>query len=237
MPPVSSASQARNHLGAAYFDVDNTVINIKSMFSFLEFAEVAKEYSAFSRNVKELRNELREMKEQKIKREEVNKHYYGILEGTKVSEIEALGRAWFKYAFYDNPAVFNLSIVNSIAKHRQKGFLCVFVSGSFEALLKPIGDYLDVKSFICAPLEVVGDRYTGKLTGEPVIGQGKAVGIKKHASDFGVDLATCFAYGDDITDIPMLSCVGNPRLVNPSGAAKYEYRNRGLLSEESIFET
>jgi hypothetical protein len=39
--------------------------------------------------------------------------------------------------------------------------------------------------------------------------------MMEYAAEHGIDLSESFAYSDSVTDVPMLSVVGNPVAVNP----------------------
>jgi phosphoserine phosphatase len=57
-------------------------------------------------------------------------------------------------------------------------------------------------------------RYTGEVV-RPMIGEGKREAVLALLRDHpgGVDPRECYAYGDHPSDLPMLECVGNPRVV------------------------
>ena len=57
--------------------------------------------------------------------------------------------------------------------------------------------------------------YTGRLRGELLHGAAKADAIRALAEDEGLDLAGCAAYSDSFNDLPMLSIVGKPAVINP----------------------
>src|SRR5207245_774578 len=53
----------------------------------------------------------------------------------------------------------------------------------------------------------------GVLTGEidaPMIGPAKAAAVRRTLADLDLDAAHCHAYGDDLSDLPMLQTVGHP---------------------------
>jgi phosphoserine phosphatase len=52
-----------------------------------------------------------------------------------------------------------------------------------------------------------------ELTGEQTIGQGKARAVEGFWDRVGADARNSFAYGDDISDLPMLEAVGVPIVV------------------------
>lgn len=66
--------------------------------------------------------------------------------------------------------------------------------------------------------EHVDGVYTGRLVGDLLHGEGKAVAVSALAETEGLDLERCYAYSDSSNDIPMLSLVGHPCAVNPDGA-------------------
>ncbi len=57
-------------------------------------------------------------------------------------------------------------------------------------------------------------RYDGTLQFYAYAGN-KAEAIRQVAEARGYDLGASYAYSDSITDLPMLSVVGNPMAVNP----------------------
>jgi len=75
--------------------------------------------------------------------------------------------------------------------------------------------------------EVQEGTYTGRLVGDLLHGPAKAVVIRNLAEAEGIDLAQCTAYSDSANDIPMLSTVGHAVAVNPDSALRREARERG----------
>jgi HAD superfamily hydrolase (TIGR01490 family) len=59
--------------------------------------------------------------------------------------------------------------------------------------------------------------YTGHLQGGLLHGPAKATAVRELAERHGFDLARCFAYSDSHNDLPLLSLVGHPCAVNPDG--------------------
>jgi HAD superfamily phosphoserine phosphatase-like hydrolase len=94
------------------------------------------------------------------------------------------------------------------------------VSGSFAALLAPLAEELGISAVIAAPLEIHDGLNTGRLSGKPTIGQGKAEGMLAFTRQHRLQPQHCYAYGDDISDIPMLENVGHPCMVNPVGLSR-----------------
>ena len=65
--------------------------------------------------------------------------------------------------------------------------------------------------------EHIDGLYTGRLKGDLLHGPAKAEAIRALAHEHGLDLAHCFAYSDSYNDLPMLSLVGHPCAINPDG--------------------
>jgi HAD superfamily hydrolase (TIGR01490 family) len=63
--------------------------------------------------------------------------------------------------------------------------------------------------------EHVDGVYTGRLRGGLLHGPAKAEAVRALAREHGLDLARCFAYSDSFNDLPMLSLVGHPCAINP----------------------
>jgi HAD superfamily hydrolase (TIGR01490 family) len=69
--------------------------------------------------------------------------------------------------------------------------------------------------------------YTGRLVGEILHGEAKAEAVSALAEREGLDLASCSAYSDSANDIPMLSLVGHPCAINPDTRLRNHAREHG----------
>jgi len=61
---------------------------------------------------------------------------------------------------------------------------------------------------------------TGKLVGDPLHGQAKRKAARKLAKERNISLKRSYAYSDSVNDLPLLTLVGNPVVVNPDKALK-----------------
>ncbi|MGH3861758.1 phosphoserine phosphatase SerB [Actinokineospora sp.] len=91
---------------------------------------------------------------------------------------------------------------------KRLGFRCGVVSGGFSAVIDRLVDDLDLDFAAANELEVVDGLLTGRVIGEVVDRQGKAVALRRFAESFGVPLAQCVAVGDGANDIDMLATAG-----------------------------
>lgn len=69
--------------------------------------------------------------------------------------------------------------------------------------------------------------YTGRLVGDLLHGPAKEAAVRALAEREGLDLARCSAYSDSFNDLPMLSLVGHPSAVNPDARLRAHARERG----------
>ncbi|NYG58892.1 HAD superfamily hydrolase (TIGR01490 family) [Nocardioides daedukensis] len=75
--------------------------------------------------------------------------------------------------------------------------------------------------------EHVDGVYTGQLVGDMLHGPAKAEAIKALASRENLDLSRCSAYSDSSNDLPMLSLVGDPVAINPDSKLRAHARAQG----------
>lgn len=195
------------HQVAAFFDVDDTLITIKSMFDFFD-------YWVVEQNLPEMKSKFdavfQEARKQAKPREELNKMYYEFFVGQSIDVIAKSGREWFQRNVLSKN-VFIDKTVQRLKAHKVAGDRIVFVSGSMSPLLQPIADYLDVDDLLCTNL-IVDDMgfLTGQIGSIQTIGRGKSDAMTRFAFDNDINLTNSYAYGDDISDMHMLLVVGNP---------------------------
>lgn len=69
--------------------------------------------------------------------------------------------------------------------------------------------------------------YTGRLVGDMLHGPAKAEAVRALADREGLDLRACSAYSDSYNDLPMLSMVGDPCAINPDSRLRAHAREAG----------
>lgn len=194
---------------AALFDVDETLVVLRSMLRFLAYQRAAAGRPAAEYELVERR--MRSMVAAGVPREEVNRAYYRLFAGHRVSDLMALGEQWFA-AEQARGEVFHPAAYQALRGHARDGHLTVLVSGSLPACLVPIARAAGADLTLCTEQEVRAGRYTGELV-TPMIGEHKATAVRALAAERGLDLAGSYAYGDHPSDLPMLELVGCPVVV------------------------
>ena len=82
-----------------------------------------------------------------------------------------------------------------------------------------MGERLGVDLAIGTQVAIEEGEYTGEILFY-AYGEGKADAMRSLAAERGYDLASCYAYSDSHTDLPMLELVGHPGAVNPDGEVR-----------------
>lgn len=192
---------------AAFFDVDETLITVKSMFDFYDFwCRENDEYDKLENYM----NHFRSAVKNGTPREQLNREYYLQFAGVSYKDLEEAGKNWFRVKKLDS-SLFISSTVAALKKHQAKNMFTVFISGSMRPILSPVANYLGVTDILCAPLELTDEGIiTGEIGTLQTIGSGKKEALIKFCNQKKISAADCYAYGDDLSDIPMLESVGYP---------------------------
>ncbi len=194
---------------AAFFDVDETLIRTKSMFSFFRFhlARRGEPDGTYERLI----GPLHDAAAQGTPRTEINRRYYRLYAGQKAAELADAGRAWFNEQLASGD-IFIPETAARLTRHRERGDFVVLLSGSFAACLDPIAEHVGAHWTI-GTRPVVRD---GVLTGEvvtPMIGAAKGRAVHAVAAVRELDRAASTAYGDHHSDLDLLTAVGRPVVV------------------------
>jgi HAD superfamily hydrolase (TIGR01490 family) len=110
--------------------------------------------------------------------------------------------------------------------HREAGRDVIIVSTAGQEMVRPIGAMLGATAVIATRMRLAEGRYTGEVEFY-AYGEAKADRMRELASERGYDLASCFAYSDSATDLPMLEAVGYPHAVNPDRELRRVAKERG----------
>ncbi len=194
---------------AAFFDVDETLIAVKSMFSFLEY-----HWSRLGRppgDYHEVRARFARAAAGTTSREQANREYYRLYAGQDATMVAGHGESWLRRELARG-RLFVEPVLADLRRYRSAGTAVVLVSGSFPAVLDPLARYVDATAVLCSVPEIVDGRYTGALV-RPMIGAHKAQAVRRFAEVRGLPLDACAGYGDHGSDLELLTAVGHPVVV------------------------
>ncbi len=217
--PVDTAS-------AAFFDVDNTVMQGASIFhlarglhrrQFFTTREIlgAAWKQAYFRvvgvedpdHVADARNSA-----------------LSFIEGHTVAELEELGEEIFDEAMAHRiwPGTRALAQL-----HLDQGQRVWLVTAAPVEIAQIIARRLGLTGAMGTVAEHVDGVYTGRLVGDMLHGPAKAEAVRALAEREGLDLTRCSAYSDSYNDLPMLSLVGDPCAINPDSKLRAHARAQG----------
>jgi HAD superfamily hydrolase (TIGR01490 family) len=215
------AAEAR---GAAFFDLDRTIIGGSSVFTL---GWVAYRNGMMSRS--QLARDAASAVAFKLsgasdeKSAGVRDQILAAVEGVALEELKGLGDDILA-RLLDNVRRESRGLIDL---HREAGRDTYIVSASPIEVIEDFATEMDMKGALGTVSEIVDGVYTGRLAEPFCYGPGKVLAMQKVAEQEGYDLGRSYAYTDSISDLPMLECVGHPVAVNPDRALETIARQRG----------
>ncbi len=210
--------------GAAFFDLDKTIIARSSALAFT---------SPFTKaGLLSKRSLLRNLVAQLLftsggadhdKTERLRAQLSKMVTGWPVDQVQEIVQETIHR--YIEPIIY-AEAADLIDDHHRSGRDVVIVSSSGIEIVKLIGKMLGADGVIATRMKVEEGRYTGEIE-YYAYGPTKAEAIRELAAANKYDLSQCFAYSDSATDMPMLEIVGNAFVVNPDMALRKEAVARG----------
>jgi len=221
--PGHSENLTEDATGAAFFDVDNTLMRGASSFHFAVGLARRNYFSGREivgfgvKQVKFVLSGSEDVEDMASATEAA----LSFVEGRPVTELERLGEEIFDESMVDKLIPGTLAIAQG---HLDAGQQVWLVTATPVELATVIAKRLGLTGALGTVAEVRNGIYTGHLDGPPLHGLAKAEAIRAIAEREGLDLARCSAYSDSSNDIPMLSLVGNPVAVNPDSTLRAHAR-------------
>ena len=199
---------------AAFFDLDNTMIQGASMFYLAK--------GLYERNIFPRRAILRALWLQLQFRfiggenpehiAEAQSASLSLITGLSVEEITSVCEE-----IYDGTIAPRIwPGTRAIAQlHLDAGHQVWLVTAAPNEIAELIASKLGISGALGTRAAVVDGCYTGYLERELLHGPAKAGAVRELAAQHGFDLARSFAYSDSHNDLPLLSLVGHPCAINP----------------------
>jgi HAD superfamily hydrolase (TIGR01490 family) len=222
----SSLSVATDLAAAAFFDVDNTVMQGASIYHLAK--------GLHRRNFFTTRDILGAAWKQAYFRvvgaedpehvAEARAAALAFIAGHTVAELESLGEEIFDEAMAHRiwPGTRALAQL-----HLDQGQRVWLVTAAPIEIAAIIARRLGLTGALGTVAEHVDGVYTGHLVGDMLHGPAKGEAISALAEREGLDLARCSAYSDSYNDLPMLSLVGDPCAINPDAKLRAHARAAG----------
>jgi HAD superfamily hydrolase (TIGR01490 family) len=211
---------------AAFFDVDNTVMQGASIFHLARGLHRRKFFTT--------RDILGAVWMQAYFRvvgvedpdhiAETRNSALSFIAGHTVTELEELGEEIFDEAMAHRiwPGTRALAQM-----HLDQGQRVWLVTAAPIEIARIIARRLGLTGAMGTVSEHVDGVYTGKLVGDMLHGPAKAEAVRALAEREGLDLDACSAYSDSVNDLPMLKLVGDPCAINPDAKLRAHARAEG----------
>jgi HAD superfamily hydrolase (TIGR01490 family) len=222
----SSLEPAADPTAAAFFDVDNTIIQGASIFHLAR--------GLHRRNFFTTRDILGAAWKQAYFRvvgiedpehvAEARSSALAFIKGHRVEELEAIGEEIFD----ESMAARIWPGTRALAQmHLDQGQRVWLVTAAPVEIATTIARRLGLTGALGTVAEHVDGVYTGRLVGDMLHGPAKAVAVLALAEKEGLDLSRCSAYSDSHNDLPMLTLVGDPCVINPDTRLRDHARAQG----------
>ncbi|HET7533755.1 MAG TPA: HAD-IB family hydrolase [Nocardioidaceae bacterium] len=211
---------------AAFFDVDNTVMQGASIFHLAKGLHRRKFFTT-----REILGAAWKQAYFRIVGVEDPEHVaearasaLNFIKGHSVEELEALGEEIFDEAMAHRiwPGTRALAQL-----HLDQGQRVWLVTAAPIEIATIIARRLGLTGALGTVSEHVDGVYTGRLVGDMLHGPAKAEAVRALADREELDLARCSAYSDSFNDLPMLSLVGDPCVINPDSKLRDHARANG----------
>jgi len=220
---LSGASDGRS---AAFFDVDNTVMQGATIFHLAR--------GLHKRNFFTTRELLKGAYQQAYFRivgvedpdhiADARNNALSFIQGHTVTELQELGEEIFDEAMAHRIWPGTRAFAQL---HLDEGKQVWLVTAAPVEIAQIIARRLGLTGAMGTVAEHVDGVYTGRLVGDMLHGPAKAEAVKALAAREGLDLQQCSAYSDSANDLPMLSLVGDPCAVNPDRKLRAHARAMG----------
>jgi HAD superfamily hydrolase (TIGR01490 family) len=211
---------------AAFFDVDNTVMQGASIFHLARGLHRRKFFT--SRDIARAAWDQAYFRIVGVEDPEAvanaRASALSFIAGHHVEELESLGEEIFDEAMSHRiwPGTRALAQM-----HLDQGQRVWLVTAAPVEIARIIAHRLGLTGALGTVAEQVDGVYTGRLVGDLLHGAAKAEAVAALAEQEGLDLTRCSAYSDSINDLPMLSMVGHPCAINPDGRLRHRARQEG----------
>ena len=211
---------------AAFFDVDNTVMQGASIFHLARGLHRRKFFTT-----RDILSAAWKQAYFRIVGVEDPEHVaearasaLAFIKGHPVAELEALGEEIFDEAMAHRiwPGTRALAQL-----HLDQGQRVWLVTAAPVEIANIIARRLGLTGALGTVSEHVDGVYTGQLVGDLLHGPAKAEAVKALAEREGLDLSRCSAYSDSHNDLPMLSLVGDPCAINPDSKLRDHAKAQG----------
>ena len=208
--------------GAAFFDLDRTLIDVNSAVLFAQFERKAKRISNFQ-FLGVLKNSLlyhlNILDMESAYNNAVN-HYQGQTE----EWVEARTLEFFHAKIRSR---LQPGAQKALSHHKGLGHTLVLLTTSTSFQAKIASSTWGFDAWLANRFLVEDGKLKGGVNSPLCYGEGKVVYAKEWAAENAVDLSVSYFYSDSYSDVPMLEEVGFPVVVNPDPKLRTHAARKG----------
>jgi len=207
----------------AIFDLDNTILNGDSDYSWINFLI---EKGFVDKDEYERKNKYfyDQYYQGKLNYGEWAEFALTTIKGKKPEEIEDILAKFLNEVI--EPMI-NIYALRLLHDHSHNNDIMLLASATNSVIVEPIAKRLGFKNIVSTEVEIVDELYTGKVLGIPALSEGKLIKVKEWMLQNSIESFdnTSF-YSDSINDLPLLAAVTRPVAVNPDDMLREECRKR-----------
>jgi HAD superfamily hydrolase (TIGR01490 family) len=202
-----------NLAGAAFYDLEGTLVstNLVHTLSFYAFRRQGLMASLKMSAATYLSLPLFAVTDQ-YSRKVFNDLYFKRYKGQSEDRLRYFAEELFEDVI--KPAVFP-GTYELIEKSRKLGLRQVVITGALDLSVAALMEHLGITEYVTNRLEFVNGMATGRLLPPVMAAATKASWIRTYTEREGISLSDSYAYTDSMSDLPMLSIVGHPAVINP----------------------
>jgi HAD superfamily hydrolase (TIGR01490 family) len=128
------------------------------------------------------------------------------------------------------------AVLHHVNLHQARGVRTYLVTASPSEIAEAVVELLGMDGCVATRLQACDGRYTGRLAGPVVHGARKAEEVAALAMREGLRLSQSYAYSDSINDLPLLSLVRYPVVVNGNAKVRKIARVRSWAILDTVRE-
>ena len=223
-PPGGGVTRRGDEKGAAFFDLDRTLMAGSSAFQFGRAAYKAGLLSrrrlaadAWANLMFRLRGSTDEGADA------LRERVATMLDGVRVRDLQRLAPDVLAGVL---PRLYPRMLAIAY-EHQDAGRPVFIVTAASQEMAEMLALVLHFDGGIGSRSEVRDGIYTGRPAGPFTYREGKAEAIRQVAAEQGIDLSKSYAYSDSESDLPMMRTVGHPVAVNPDAELGRVARENG----------
>jgi HAD superfamily hydrolase (TIGR01490 family) len=211
--------------GAAFFDVDNTIMQGASLFHLARGMHRRKFFT--TRDILKMAWHHAYFRligvEDPDHVDDARASALAFIAGHRVEELRQIGEEIFDEAMAHRiwPGTRALAQL-----HLDEGQRVWLVTAAPIEIASIIASRLGLTGALGTVAEAEDGVYTGRLVGDLLHGRAKAHAVRALAAKEGLNLKRCTAYSDSQNDVPMLSVVGTAVAINPDTGLREVARER-----------